>query len=149
MDNRWMQKLYWNNDAFKDSTNFEHIKTHYYWSHVAVSSILHFHWPSMAAYCTHLWPRSTPPRSSLLDLFPTLGHCKNKNFVNSSWISVEHWHVSFPQQYVELALFHIYHFVTSQRFVEFTFEGYLEYGISAGSTCLKLLGFINLSGSMV
>ena len=35
---RWMQKLYWNNDAFKDSTNFEHIKTHYYWSHIGVSS---------------------------------------------------------------------------------------------------------------
>jgi glutathionyl-hydroquinone reductase len=42
---RWMQKLYWNNDAFKDSTNFEHIKTHYYWSHITVSSILHFRWP--------------------------------------------------------------------------------------------------------
>ena len=39
---RWMQKLYWNNDAFKDSTNFEHIKTHFYWSHITVSSILHF-----------------------------------------------------------------------------------------------------------
>jgi glutathionyl-hydroquinone reductase len=35
---RWMQKLYWNSDAFKDSTNFEHIKTHYYWSHTSVSS---------------------------------------------------------------------------------------------------------------
>jgi glutathionyl-hydroquinone reductase len=40
--NRWMQKLYWNCDAFKDSTNFEHIKTHYYWSHTSVSSIFHF-----------------------------------------------------------------------------------------------------------
>lgn len=29
----WMQKLYWNNDAFKSSTHFDHIKTHYYWSH--------------------------------------------------------------------------------------------------------------------
>ena len=38
---RWMQKLYWNSDAFKDSTNFEHIKTHYYWSHASVSLILH------------------------------------------------------------------------------------------------------------
>ena len=35
-----MQKLYWNNDAFKDSTNFEHIKTHYYWSHITVSSVI-------------------------------------------------------------------------------------------------------------
>jgi len=31
--NSWMKKLYWNNDAFKSSTNFDHIKTHYYWSH--------------------------------------------------------------------------------------------------------------------
>ncbi|ESK92436.1 glutathione s-transferase [Moniliophthora roreri MCA 2997] len=31
--NKWMKKLYWNHDAFKSSTNFEHIKTHYYWSH--------------------------------------------------------------------------------------------------------------------
>ncbi|KAF5311020.1 hypothetical protein D9619_007902 [Psilocybe cf. subviscida] len=30
---RWMKNLYWNNPAFKESTNFEHIKTHYYWSH--------------------------------------------------------------------------------------------------------------------
>jgi len=34
---KWMQKLYWNNDAFKDSTNFEHIKTHYYWSHISIN----------------------------------------------------------------------------------------------------------------
>jgi len=34
---KWMQKLYWNNDAFKDSTNFEHIKTHYYWSQISVN----------------------------------------------------------------------------------------------------------------
>jgi len=34
---KWMQKLYWNNDAFKDSTNFEHIKTHYYWSHGSIN----------------------------------------------------------------------------------------------------------------
>ena len=38
-----MQKLYWNSAAFKDSTNFEHIKTHYYWSHIAVSRLLHVH----------------------------------------------------------------------------------------------------------
>ncbi|GLB42162.1 putative glutathione S-transferase [Lyophyllum shimeji] len=30
---RWMQQLYWNNDAFKATTDFDHIKTHYYWSH--------------------------------------------------------------------------------------------------------------------
>jgi len=34
---RWMKKLYWNNPTFKDSTNFEHIKTHYYWSHPSVN----------------------------------------------------------------------------------------------------------------
>lgn len=30
---KWMQNLYWNYPAFKDTTNFEHIKVHYYWSH--------------------------------------------------------------------------------------------------------------------
>lgn len=30
---RWMQNLYWNYPAFKDTTDFDHIKTHYYWSH--------------------------------------------------------------------------------------------------------------------
>ncbi|KAJ3570567.1 hypothetical protein NP233_g4314 [Leucocoprinus birnbaumii] len=30
--NLWMRKLYWNNDAFKSSTDFDHIKTLYYWS---------------------------------------------------------------------------------------------------------------------
>ncbi|KDR80201.1 hypothetical protein GALMADRAFT_62390 [Galerina marginata CBS 339.88] len=34
---KWMQKLYWNSSAFKDSTNFEHIKTHYYWSHISIN----------------------------------------------------------------------------------------------------------------
>lgn len=33
----WMQKLYWNNDAFRSSTNFDHIKTHYYWSHPSIN----------------------------------------------------------------------------------------------------------------
>ncbi|KAF5326189.1 hypothetical protein D9611_000173 [Ephemerocybe angulata] len=33
----WMRKLYWNSDAFKSSTNFEHIKTHYYWSHPSIN----------------------------------------------------------------------------------------------------------------
>jgi len=33
----WMKKLYWNNPAFKDSTNFEHIKAHYYWSHPTIN----------------------------------------------------------------------------------------------------------------
>jgi len=29
----WMRKLFWKNPAFKETCNFEHIKTHYYWSH--------------------------------------------------------------------------------------------------------------------
>ena len=88
---RWMRELYWNNNAFKDSTNFEHIKTHYYWSHVTVSSNSS---DSLAldGLLVHLWLRSTPRRSSLADLFPTLGHYKNKNkFASSLWVSVKHW----------------------------------------------------------
>ncbi|KAF8888563.1 glutathione S-transferase [Infundibulicybe gibba] len=34
---KWMQKLYWNSDAFKSSTDFDHIKTHYYWSHPSIN----------------------------------------------------------------------------------------------------------------
>jgi len=30
---KWLQNLYWNYPAFKSTTNFEHIKVHYYWSH--------------------------------------------------------------------------------------------------------------------
>lgn len=33
----WQRKLYWNNDAFKSSTDFDHIKTHYYWSHKQIN----------------------------------------------------------------------------------------------------------------
>ncbi|EAU89385.2 glutathione S-transferase [Coprinopsis cinerea okayama7 len=33
----WLRKLYWNVPAFKDSTNFDHIKTHYYWSHTSIN----------------------------------------------------------------------------------------------------------------
>ncbi|KXN87782.1 Glutathione S-transferase omega-like 2 [Leucoagaricus sp. SymC.cos] len=33
----WCRKLYWNNDAFKSSTNFDHIKVHYYWSHQMIN----------------------------------------------------------------------------------------------------------------
>jgi len=35
--NQWLKKLYWNSDAFKTSTNFDHIKTHYYWSHPSIN----------------------------------------------------------------------------------------------------------------
>ena len=34
---RWMRQLYWGNAAFKDTCDFEHIKTHYFWSHTPVS----------------------------------------------------------------------------------------------------------------
>lgn len=27
---KWLRQLYWNNEAFKSTTNFEHIKHHYY-----------------------------------------------------------------------------------------------------------------------
>lgn len=30
---RWLQNLYWKHPEFKDTTDFDHIKTHYYWSH--------------------------------------------------------------------------------------------------------------------
>ncbi|KAG9313451.1 glutathione S-transferase [Chiua virens] len=33
----WLRKLYWNNDAFKSTTNFQHIKVHYYWSQTKVN----------------------------------------------------------------------------------------------------------------
>jgi len=35
--NRWLKNLYWKNPAFKDTTNFEQIKTHYYWSHQPIN----------------------------------------------------------------------------------------------------------------
>jgi len=35
--NAWMKALYWKNPAFKDSTDFDHIKTHYYWSHPQIN----------------------------------------------------------------------------------------------------------------
>ncbi|TIB67603.1 hypothetical protein E3Q24_04141 [Wallemia mellicola] len=36
--NRWMKNLYWNNDAFKSTTNFDHIKYHYYHSQRSVNA---------------------------------------------------------------------------------------------------------------
>jgi glutathionyl-hydroquinone reductase len=35
----WLQKLYWNNAAFSSTTNFDHIKEHYYWSHTTVCAL--------------------------------------------------------------------------------------------------------------
>jgi len=34
---QWLRNLYWNYPAFKDTTNFQHIKEHYYWSHSHVN----------------------------------------------------------------------------------------------------------------
>ncbi|KAF9525068.1 glutathione S-transferase [Crepidotus variabilis] len=34
---RWARKLYWTNAVFKDTTDFDHIKTHYYWSHTIIN----------------------------------------------------------------------------------------------------------------
>ena len=35
--NRWLKNLYWNYPAFKDTTDFAHIKEHYYWSHPQIN----------------------------------------------------------------------------------------------------------------
>ncbi|GAA5840301.1 hypothetical protein JCM3766R1_001451 [Sporobolomyces carnicolor] len=35
--NRWMKNLYWNYPAFHETTNFEHIKMHYYTSHPQIN----------------------------------------------------------------------------------------------------------------
>lgn len=35
--NRWMKNLYWKNAAFKDTTDFDHIKIHYYSSHPQIN----------------------------------------------------------------------------------------------------------------
>jgi hypothetical protein len=70
-----MKKLYWTNDAFKTSTNFEHIKTHYYWSHVSVRrlnfSAERFIDTSPPSQCV----RSILLGSCQLDLFPILSLC--------------------------------------------------------------------------
>jgi putative glutathione S-transferase len=34
---RWLRQLYWKNPAFSSTTNFQHIKTHYYWSHTQIN----------------------------------------------------------------------------------------------------------------
>ncbi|RXK37638.1 glutathione S-transferase Gst3 [Tremella mesenterica] len=35
--NRWLKNLYWNYPAFKDTTDFDHIKEHYYYSHAHIN----------------------------------------------------------------------------------------------------------------
>ncbi|CED82196.1 Predicted glutathione S-transferase [Phaffia rhodozyma] len=35
--NNWLKNLYWKNDAFKSTTDFDHIKEHYYYSHVQIN----------------------------------------------------------------------------------------------------------------
>ncbi|KAK9898452.1 hypothetical protein P389DRAFT_182787 [Cystobasidium minutum MCA 4210] len=35
--NRWLKNLYWNEPAFKDTTDFDHIKVHYYSSHPQIN----------------------------------------------------------------------------------------------------------------
>ena len=39
----WLRRLYWQNDVFKSTTNFDHIKTHYYWSHTHVCFVFTSH----------------------------------------------------------------------------------------------------------
>ena len=48
----WLRKLYWRNDAFTSTTDFNHIKTHYYWSHPFVR---HYH---RVTYCYTLMTSS-------------------------------------------------------------------------------------------
>ncbi|KAI0066784.1 glutathione S-transferase [Artomyces pyxidatus] len=33
----WLRRLYWTNNAFQSTTDFEHIKTHYYWAHTTIN----------------------------------------------------------------------------------------------------------------
>ncbi|MBW0529348.1 hypothetical protein O181_069063 [Austropuccinia psidii MF-1] len=35
--NRWLKRLYWNEPAFQETTNFEHIKYHYFTSHPQIN----------------------------------------------------------------------------------------------------------------
>ncbi|CAL1699003.1 unnamed protein product [Somion occarium] len=48
----WLRKLYWNIPAFKETCNFDHIKTHYYWSH------------------THINPKRIVPVGPIPNIFP-------------------------------------------------------------------------------
>lgn len=52
----WLRKLYWKIPAFKDTCNFEHIKTHYYWSHTTVSIPVAMHVNRTEQHCrsTHI-----------------------------------------------------------------------------------------------
>ncbi|WVQ80423.1 hypothetical protein IAT38_002528 [Cryptococcus sp. DSM 104549] len=34
---KWLQRLYWKNPAFKETTDFDHIKEHYYYSHTQIN----------------------------------------------------------------------------------------------------------------
>lgn len=36
--NRWLKNLYWNYPAFKSTTDFAHIKSHYYHSHKQINN---------------------------------------------------------------------------------------------------------------
>lgn len=70
----WMQKLYWKNDAFKSSTHFDHIKTHYYWSHASVRNcVIHF-----LNLSNDICNRSTPQGSFLRGPSPTSDLCELK-----------------------------------------------------------------------
>jgi putative glutathione S-transferase len=68
---RWLRKLYWNDDAFRSSTDFRHIKVHYYWSQTKVSSIL-----ERVGRLTHPPHRSTRRASSPWGRRPTSSLCR-------------------------------------------------------------------------
>ena len=70
-----MRKLYWTNSAFKDCTNFDHIKTHYYWSHPMVGPKP---WFSMSFRCDLLMFRLTLIVSCQSAPFQMSCRCSNK-----------------------------------------------------------------------
>jgi glutathionyl-hydroquinone reductase len=70
--NAWLKHLYWEIPAFKDSTNFLHIKAHYMTSHPTVCFL-----PSSL-------PRSIPIGSYASGLFPISSHFDSLNHMNFS-----------------------------------------------------------------
>ena len=71
---RWMRKLYWNIEAFRSTCNFDHIKTHYYWSHPHVRVSFKVSTVPLVHYMLCL-PRSIRPASSPLARFRTSCRC--------------------------------------------------------------------------
>lgn len=75
-----MRKLYWTSSAFKNSTNFDHIKTHYYWSHPMVDFLLSYPINICSFFLSHC--RSIRNESFLLDQNLIFCHCSVSEFCN-------------------------------------------------------------------